>query len=58
MVTDSISGTMKMFGREVKSDPVSNYLFNKLKRDGLINYEVVISFRGGTVLCSGCGQGE
>ena len=47
MVTDSISGTMKMFGREVKSDPVSNYLFNKLKRDGLINYEVVISFRGG-----------
>ena len=38
--------------------PVSNYLFNKLKRDGLINYEVVISFRGGTVLCSGCGQGE
>ena len=47
MVTDSISGTMKMFGREVKSDPVSNYLFNKLKRDGLINYEVVIAFRGG-----------
>ena len=44
MVTDSISGTMKMFGREVKSDPVSNYLFNKLKRDGLINYEVVIAF--------------
>ena len=28
MVTDSISGTMKMFGRKVKSDPVSNYLFN------------------------------
>ena len=47
MVTDSISGTMKMFGREVKSDPVSNYLFNKLKRDGLINYKVVIAFRGG-----------
>ena len=49
MVTDSISGTMKMFGREVKSDPVSNYLFNKLKRDGLINYEVVIAFRGGRI---------
>ena len=47
MVTDSISGTMKMFGRKVKSDPVSNYVFNKLKRDGLINYEVVIVFRGG-----------
>ena len=47
MVTDSISGTMKMFGRTVKSDPVSNYLFKKLKRDGLINYEVVIAFRGG-----------
>ena len=38
MVTDSISGTMKMFGCEVKSDPVSNYLFKKLKRHGLINY--------------------
>ena len=47
MVTDSISGTMKMFGRKLKSDPVSNYLFNKLDRDGLINYEVVIAFRGG-----------
>ena len=47
MVTDSISGTMKMFGREVKSDPMSNYLFKKLKRHGLINYEVVIAFRGG-----------
>ena len=47
MVTDSISGTMKMFGRKVKSDPVSNYLFNKLDRDGLINYEVAIAFRGG-----------
>ena len=46
LVTDSISGTMKMFGRKVKSDPVSNYLFNKLDRDGLINYEVVIAFRG------------
>ena len=47
MVTDSISGTMKMFGRKGKSDPLSSYLFNKLKRDGLINYEVVIAFRGG-----------
>ena len=47
MVTNSISGTMKMFGRKVKSDTVSNYLFNKLKRDGLLNYEVVIAFCGG-----------
>ena len=47
LVTDSNSGTMKMFGRKVKSDPVSNYLFNKLDRDGIINYEVVIAFRGG-----------
>ena len=26
---------------------MSNYLFNELDRDGLINYEVVIAFRGG-----------
>ena len=47
VVTDTISGTMKIFGRKVKSDPVANYLFNKLNKDGLINYEVVIAFRGG-----------
>ena len=58
VVTDSISGTMKMFGHKVKSDPVSNYLLNKLDRDGLINYEVVIAFSRWTVLCNGCGHAE
>ena len=47
LVTDSSRGTMKMFGHDVRSDPVSNHLFNKLERDGIINYEVVIAFCGG-----------
>ena len=58
MVTDSISGTMKMFGREVKSDPVSNYLFNKLKKRWSHKLRGSDFFSRWTVLCSGCGQGE
>ena len=36
-----------MLGRKIKSDPVSNHLFNKLARDGILNYEAVIAFCSG-----------
>ena len=47
IATDISSGCVKMFGRELTSDPVSNHLFKRLQRNGLLNYEVVIAFCGG-----------
>ena len=37
LVNDSNNGSMKMFRRELRSDPVTNHLFKRLARDGLIN---------------------
>ena len=34
LATDSSSGSMKMFGRELGSDPVTNHLFKRLARVG------------------------
>ena len=46
MATDCSSGCMKMFEREIRTDPISNHLFKCLQRDGLVKYEVVIPFCG------------
>ena len=47
LVTNRSSGHMIMLGSKMRNDPVSYYLFNKLERDGILNYEVVIAFCGG-----------
>ena len=47
MATECSSGCMKMFEREIRTDPITNYLFKRLQRDGLVKYEVVIAFCGG-----------
>ena len=44
LVTNRSSGELIMLGRKIKSDPVSNHLFNELARDGILNYEVVVAF--------------
>ena len=39
--TDCSSGCIKMFEREIRTDPIMNYLFMRLQRDGLAKYQVV-----------------
>ena len=46
MATDCSSGCMKKFQREIRTDPITNHLFKRLQRDGLVKYEVVIAFCG------------
>ena len=38
---------MIMLGRNMRSDPVSNHLLNKLGSYGILNYDVVVAFCGG-----------